>query len=317
MSPQPNSLFPEIEPYQFGFLPASGIHQIYYEQCGNPNGYPVIFLHGGPGSGCNSGQRRFFDPEFYRIVLFDQRGCGRSMPLGSIHENTTNHLLDDIELLKNHLGISKWLVFGGSWGSTLAIAYAVKFSKSVSALILRGIFLSRADELNWFLNDVKQFYPDAWDKLISFIPFQERDQVLNAYQKRVFSEDHYTSLHASINWNNFESGIMSLKPSPLSSTSVPDSIQIARARIQIHYIKNGCFVDGDEILNQVHKLSDIPTVIIQGRYDMVCPPITAWELSNKIPNAELHIIDDAGHSAMEPGTASKLVEYTEKFKAII
>lgn len=314
-NPQQN-LYPEIEPYHSDWLKVSGNHQIYYEQCGNPNGKPVVFLHGGPGSGCNPNQRRFFDPSFYRIILFDQRGCGRSKPQGHVEENTTFHLVNDIDALRRSLSIDQWMVFGGSWGSTLALAYAVEYPANVTGMILRGIFLSRPHELRWFLHDVKNFFPEVWTKLVTYLPSAERANILDAYHERIFSDDRKVSLPASHAWNAYESAIMSLQHNPTPTTTPADDVQIARARVQLHYIMQGCFVSQRPLLEEVKTLSHIPTIIVQGRYDMVCPPATAWELAQAIPHAELHMIPDAGHSAMEPGTTAALLAATERFKAI-
>lgn len=309
-------LFPEISTFNTSMLNVSEKHAIYYEESGNPEGYPVVFLHGGPGSGCNSSQRRFFDPGFYRIILLDQRGCGRSTPQGCIEDNDTNALVADIEQLKKHLHIKEWLVFGGSWGSTLAIAYAVAHTSSVSGLILRGIFLSRTSELNWFLGDVKHFYPEAWQMLLAYIPDDERFDILQAYAKRVFSNDPNIAEAAAIHWNAFESSIMTLLPRESTGNSMPTPahIELARARVQIHYILNQCFVGQRDLLSEAKALSRIPTTIIQGRYDMVCPPISAWELKQAMPHADFEIIADAGHSAMEAGITSALIKATEAFK---
>lgn len=309
-------LFPEILPFHSEMLNVSEKHQIYFEQCGNPDGYPVVFLHGGPGSGCNPAQRRFFDPHFYRIILLDQRGCGRSAPQGSIEDNNTDALVADIEQLKNHLHIKEWLVFGGSWGSTLAIAYAIAHPNSVTGLILRGIFLSRASELNWFLGDVQHFYPEPWEKLLAYIPEVERGNILQAYAKRVFSDDIHIAEAAAIHWNAYESSIMTLLPREASSdvSPTPAHIELARARVQIHYILNQCFVGQRDLLTEVKALSKTPTTIIQGRYDMVCPPISAWELKQSMPHAHFEMIADAGHSAMEAGITSALIKATEAFK---
>ena len=315
MSNPTYNLYPEIEPYQSGWLETSGVHDIYYEQCGNPAGQPVIFLHGGPGSGCNPTQRRFFDPAHYRIILLDQRGCGRSKPLGCVEENTTRNLVADIEALRIHLDIEKWLVFGGSWGSTLGLAYALAHTNKVSGLILRGIFLSRPVELEWFMHDVQYFYPEAWDKLVGFIKPAERGAILKAYSERIFSDDVAINLPAAIDWNAYENSIMMLRPSTGKSGSpVSDEIQLARARVQLHYILHDCFVGDRDMLTEAAALSHIPAAIIQGRYDMVCPPLTAWRLQQAMPHASLQMIADAGHSAMEAGTTSALVEATEKFK---
>ena len=308
------NLYPEIEPYQSGWFEASTIHHVYYEQCGNPAGQPVVFLHGGPGSGCNPAQRRFFDPAHYRIILLDQRGCGRSRPLGCVDENTTENLVSDIEHLRGLLGIDRWLVFGGSWGSTLALAYTLAYPTSVTGLILRGVFLSRTAELNWFLNDVKHFYPEAWETLLAFLDPSEHGNVLQAYANRVSSNDATVNIPAAIHWNAYESSIMTLRPSSNSSPVVPDDIQLARARVQLHYLLHECFIGQRDILKEIGALAHIPTTIIQGRYDMVCPPRTAWQLSQAMPHAEFHLIPDAGHSAMEPGTTSELIAATEQFK---
>lgn len=334
MYSSPYNLYPEIEPFSKSSLKVSDLHEIYYEECGNRNGVPVIFLHGGPGSGCNPMQRRFFDPLHYRIILLDQRGCGRSTPQGEVRDNTTDDLIQDIEALRNHLGIAKWHVFGGSWGSTLALTYAIKHINRIGSLVLRGIFLSRANELSWFLGGVQQFYPEVWHHLTSYLPEKERGDVLTAYAKRIFSADAQINVPAAIQWNAYESAIMRLKPAEAESTTPktaealpadtakPDtaksdqSVEVARARIQIHYIQHQCFIDGDAVLKASAALNEIPTVIVQGRYDMVCPPQSAWDLSRAMPKAEYIIVADAGHSAMEPGITSALVAATEKFKTL-
>lgn len=308
------TLYPEIDPYQSDWLEVSATHHIYYEQSGNPQGKPVVFLHGGPGSGCNPNQRRFFDPSFYRIILFDQRGCGKSKPQGCIEENTIEHLVDDIDTLRKSLGIEQWMVFGGSWGSTLALAYAVAYPENVTGMILRGIFLSRPHELKWFLHDAKNFFPEVWTKLVTYLPPAEREDILHAYHLRIFNEDKAISLPAACAWNAYESAIMSLQHNPAPTVTPADDIQIARARIQLHYIMHECFVGQRPLLEEVKTLEDIPTIIVQGRYDMVCPPVTAWELNQAMPHAELQMIPDAGHSAMEPGTSAALITATERFK---
>jgi proline iminopeptidase len=310
------NLYPEIDFYHSDRLKVSEIHAIYYEECGNPDGQPVVFLHGGPGSGCNPNQRRFFDPAHYRIILLDQRGCGRSSPPGETVNNTIDDLVEDIEKLRLHLGIQRWVVFGGSWGSTLGIAYAVAHAEAVAGLILRGIFLSRQTELDWFLGQSAQFFPEAWNNLLDFLPTDERDTALQAYAKRIFSDDIAISASAAVRWNDYESSIMRLLPEADSGTAVPDEIQIARARVQIHYITHGCFVSHRNLLEEVKKLGQIPTIIVQGRYDMVCPPLTAWQLKQAMPHAQLHMIPDAGHSAMEPGTCAALLAATEQYKAL-
>ncbi len=322
------NLYPELEPFNKIWLKVDSIHEIYIEECGNPAGRPVIFLHGGPGSGCNPTQRRFFDPAHYRIVLFDQRGCGRSNPQGEVQTNTTQDLVDDIEAIRLHLNIDRWHVFGGSWGSTLAIAYAVKHAEQIISLTLRGIFLSRPSELQWFLGDVQHFYPEVWHKLVQYLAPDKRNDVLNAYASLIFNDDLAISSEAAVQWNAFENAIMRLKPaatSPEPSEAKSKSnedirkeqlTEVARARVQIHYIKHQCFVDGEDLLKQATALTNIPTIIVQGRYDMVCPPQTAWALHQAMPHAKFTMVADAGHSAMEPGVTSALIAATEAFKSL-
>lgn len=329
MSESIYNLYPELEPFNKNWLKVDNVHQIYFEECGHPTGCPVIFLHGGPGSGCNATQRRFFDPAHYRIILFDQRGCGRSKPQGEVQANTTDDLVADIEALRAHLNIQQWQVFGGSWGSTLALAYAVQYTSRVVSLILRGIFLSRPSELKWFLGDVQHFYPEVWHKLVQYLPVNEQNDVLNAYAQLIFSEDILISAAAAAQWNAFETAIMRLKPT-VNSVESPDAnaktaeeihndriTEVARARVQIHYIQHQCFVDGEALLKQSVALANTPTIIVQGRYDMVCPPQTAWALHQAMPHAQFIMVADAGHSAMEPGTTSALVAATEQFKSLI
>ena len=321
------NLYPELEPFNKGSLNVGQMHQIYFEECGNPVGTPLVFLHGGPGSGCNPTQRRFFDPVFYRIVLFDQRGCGRSKPQGEVEANTTDDLVNDIEALRLHLNIDKWHIFGGSWGSTLAIAYAVKHAERIISLTLRGIFLSRPSELKWFLGDVQHFYPEVWDKLVKYLPPNKQNDVLNAYAALIFNTDLTISGDAAEQWNAFENAIMRLKPlgkEIIEATSKTAEelnneriTEVARARVQIHYILNQCFVDGEALLKKAANLTNIPTTIVQGRYDMVCPPQTAWALHQSMPHAKFTMVADAGHSAMEPGVTSALIEATETFKTLI
>ncbi len=322
------NLYPELEPFNKNWLTVDSTHQMYVEECGNPDGIPVIFLHGGPGSGCNPTQRRFFDPNHYRIVLFDQRGCGRSKPQGEVKANTTDDLISDIEAIRLHLNINKWHVFGGSWGSTLAIAYAVKHTAQIISLTLRGIFLSRPAELQWFLGDVQHFFPEVWHKLVQYLPLNKQNDVLNAYSELIFNDDLAISGEAAVQWNAFENAIMRLKPAPESAeptqvnAKTPADTQherlteVARARVQIHYIKHQCFVDGEALLKQASLLANIPTVIVQGRYDMVCPPQTAWALHQMMPHAQFTMVADAGHSAMEPSVTSALIAATEAFKTL-
>lgn len=311
-----HTLYPEVNIFTPFILKAGSLHEVYYEACGNPNGVPVVFLHGGPGSGCSPTQRRFFDPEYYRIILIDQRGCGRSKPQGEITQNTTDDLVNDIDAIRQALNIDKWLVFGGSWGSTLALAYALKHADKVTGLILRGIFLSRPTELHWFLGQVQAFFPEAWQALCAYLLANQRHNPLEAYEKLIFSADSSISVPAAIRWNAFESSIMSLLPKPVDvNTQANGAVELARARVQIHYIQQHCFVGHRDLLAEAKALlAHIPTHIIQGRYDMVCPPITAWELSRAMPHASFTMVEDAGHSAMEAGITSALVAATEQFK---
>lgn len=317
----PYNLYPELDTFVANTLKRGDLHEIYYEVCGNPEGEPVVFLHGGPGSGCNPTQRRFFDPAHYKIILIDQRGCGRSKPQGEITQNTTADLVADINHIRETLNIKQWHVFGGSWGSTLAIAYALAHPQQVTSLVLRGIFLSRPAELNWFLGDVAHFYPEVWHALTSYLPSEARNNVLEAYSKLIFNTDINVSVPAAKQWNAFENSIMRLVPNEPAPEQVltkeQEATEVARARVQIHYIQHDCFVDGEAMLKDCEKLAHIPTIIVQGRYDMVCPPKSAWDLSRAMPHAEFQIVQNAGHSAMEVGTTSALIAATEKFKGLI
>lgn len=309
-------LYPECQPFTNTHIAVNSLHSIYVEQCGNPHGVPVIFLHGGPGSGCNPGQRRFFDPAHYHIILFDQRGCGRSLPAGETTDNTTQDLVADIEAIRQHLNIDRWHVFGGSWGSTLALSYANSHPQQVISLTLRGIFLSRQHEIDWFLGQVALFFPEAWQTLLAVVPASHQENVLDYYATQVFHSDTAISIPAAIRWNAFESSIMSLI-SKTDSAAVNGAVELARARVQIHYIQHLCFVDGDQMLQAAaQQLQSIPTTIVQGRYDMVCPPQTAWELSKVLPHSTLVMVPDAGHSAMEPGTCQALLNATEQYKQL-
>ena len=321
MSDMVKNLYPDCTQYHDEMLKVSSLHHVYYEECGNPNGVPVVFLHGGPGSGCNPTQRRFFDPNYYRIILFDQRGCGRSTPQGEVTDNTTDDLVSDIEAIRQRLGITKWHVFGGSWGSTLALAYALSHTAQVMSLILRGIFFSRQSELNWFLGEVKHFHPEPWHTLCSYLPADKRENILDAFEALVFSDDKNINIPAASAWNAYESSMMSLLPretnGKASDSKTAGEIEVARARVQIHYIKHLCFVGNRDLLTEAaQKLSHIPTTIVQGCYDMVCPPISAWELSRAMPHAKLVMVADAGHSAMEVGITSALVTATDQYKTL-
>ncbi len=309
-------VFPEIEPHENGLIPTGAGHDFYYEVCGNPEGKPVLVLHGGPGSGCNPGQRRFFDPGHYRIVLFDQRGCGRSQPAGRVSENTTQDLIGDIERLRLHLNVDQWLLFGGSWGSTLALAYATTHPQSVRGMILRGIFMTRPSELHWFMYESRTFFPEAWEKLTAPLRPHERTDILNAYHRRVFDNgDYSSSVAAARTWGEFEGSIISLLPAP-SGTPAPDELVLARARVQLHYLINDCFLRDNPLLDRINTIRHIPAIIVHGRYDMVCPIISAYELHKAWPEADFQIVPDAGHAAFETGTAAALISAAERFKSL-
>lgn len=313
------TLYPEISPYHATWIERSHGHKIYVELSGNPHGKPIIFLHGGPGGGTNPKQRQFFDPKHYQIILFDQRGCGQSKPLGETNGNTTQDLLSDMEAIRKHFDIKRWIIFGGSWGSALALTYATQYPETIKALILRGIFLSRKTELDWFLDEVKAFFPEAHQTLLDFLPNNKRDDLVKNYSELVFSSDLKISGPASIAWNRFESSLLKLLPqAEENKTLTVEDIQneIARARVQLHYIKDQCFIDGKKILKEVKQLKDIPITIIQGRYDMVCPTITAYELYQCVPHANFIMVPDAGHSASEPSMTSELVKATNHYRAL-
>lgn len=307
-------LFPTIEPYDSGYLSTSSAHEVYFEQCGNPDGTPVIFLHGGPGSGCSPTQRRFFDPNFYRIILMDQRACGRSRPQGHIANNTIWDLVSDIEFLRLQLGIQRWHVFGGSWGSTLALAYASQHAEAIISMILRGIFLCRASELDWFINGAANFFPEVKSTLVKQLPEDKQYDVMHAYADIIFSDDAKKASSAAHHWNNYESAIMCLTPPAESSPPPSDEIALARAKVQMHYLLNQGFLADRPLLNEVEKFRHIPAIIIQGRYDMVCPPTSAYELHLKWPEANFKIIPDAGHASFETGISAALIEATETMK---
>lgn len=309
-------LYPEIEPYECGYLDVGDGHSLYYEQCGSKDGKPVVFLHGGPGLGCLPDNRRFFNPEKYRIVLFDQRGAGRSRPHGSLHANTTWRLVEDIEALRWHLTIGSWQVFGGSWGSTLALAYAQAHSSAVSEIILRGIFLLRHFELQWFYQQgASLVFPDRWRDFLKPIPESEHDDLLVAYHRRLTSNDESMIIEAARAWSKWEAATSELRFNQ-SLTEVFDNEKTAYAlaRIEAHYFVNRGFFDAeDQLLANVAQIRNTPAAIVQGRYDMVTPMKTAWDLHKAWPEAEFHVIPDAGHSAYEAGMTDRLVRLTDQF----
>jgi proline iminopeptidase len=312
-------LYPEIEPYNQFDLKVSDLHTIHVEESGNINGKPVIFLHGGPGGGIEPVYRQYFDPEKWRIIVFDQRGCGQSTPHAELQENTTWDLIADIEKIRQHLEIDKWVVFGGSWGSTLSLSYAITHPDRCEALVLRGIFMIRKKEINWFYQDgTSNIYPDAWEHYLRPIPEDERHDLVAAYYKRLTSNDDSVRIEAAKAWSIWEASTSKLIQSEESIHAFEDAkVAEAFARIECHYFTNRGFFDTDEwLLENVDKIRHIPTVIVQGRYDVVCPMISAWELHRAFPEADFEIVQDAGHSMTEKGIAAKLVEYTDKFSEL-
>lgn len=309
------NLYPKIKPYDSGFLNIDE-HQVYFEQCGNPNGKPALFLHGGPGGGGSEDVRRFFNPNLYRIVVFDQRGCGRSKPHGCLENNTTWDLVSDIENLRKKLSIEKWLVFGGSWGSTLSLAYAQAHPESVSELVLRGIFLLRKEELHWFYQDgASRIFPEAWSGFLDIIDEDKRDNLMNAYHEIFKSTDKEKRLKAAVAWSKWEAATSSLsyKPSLVEEFSDPE-FALAFALIENHYfINKGWFDTENQLIENIDKIRSIPAVIVQGRYDVVCPMKTAWELSKAWPEAEMIIAPSSGHTAFEKEITHALISATNKF----
>jgi len=315
----PGGLYPPLEPYNSGMLRVSAVHEIYYEESGNPRGKPAVFLHGGPGGGTDPSMRQFFDPKRYRIVLLDQRGCGRSRPHASLVDNTTWHLVLDIESVRELLGIERWLVFGGSWGSTLALAYAQAHPQRVSELVLRGIFMLRRWELEWFYQDpggAAAIYPDLWEHYIAPIPEAERHDLIRAYYRRLTSTDPEVLVAAAKAWSIWEGATSYLRQNPDYVTKFVTDAEYAAAfaRIECHYFINGGFFrQDDQLLADVGRIRHIPAVIVQGRYDVVCPMRSAWDLHRAWPEAQLNIIGDAGHSAFEVGNTRALVDATDGF----
>ena len=312
-------LYPPIEPYHHGYLKVSPLHEVYYEQSGNPDGRPVLFVHGGPGGSTEPFQRQFFDPAAYRIILFDQRGCGRSRPHASLEDNTTWHLVDDIERIRTELSIDRWVVFGGSWGSTLSLAYAQTHPGRVKALVLRGIFLVRPKEIHWFYQEGASFiYPDEWEAYLAPIPPEERGDLVAAYYRRLTGADPVARAETARAWSVWEGSTSKLRPDPkLIARSGGDVFADGLARIECHYFTHGCFLKHpDQLLDGVDRIRRIPAVIVQGRYDVVCPMVSAWDLHRRWPEAEFHVVPDAGHSATEPGIVDRLVTATDHFRIL-
>lgn len=316
------ALYPPIDPYETGMMLAGDGHRVYWEQCGNPDGKPVVFLHGGPGAGCSPDHRRFFDPARYRIILLDQRGCGRSTPHASedaaaLRHITTWHLVADIELLRRNLGISTWQVFGGSWGSALALAYAQAHPQAVSELVLRGIFTLRRHELEWFYEGgASAIFPDLWEEFIAPIPVLERSRMIEAYHRRLSDPDPAVHVPAGVAWSKWEASTLTLRPDPqLIAEMTEERAAVAFARIENHFFLHGGWFREGQLIEDASRLRGIPAVIVQGRYDVCTPIMTAWDLHRAWPEADLVVIDDAGHAAFEPGIAAALVAATDRFAA--
>jgi proline iminopeptidase len=309
------ALYPEIEPYASGLLGLDAIHAMYWETAGNAAGLPVVFLHGGPGSGSSPKHRRFFDPAAYRIVVYDQRGAGRSTPLGELRDNTTPLLIDDLERLRLHLGIERWVVFGGSWGSTLAIAYAETHPDRVLGLVLRGIFLCRRSEIDWFLYGLRSVFPEAWDRFAAFLPPDERGDLLAGYYRRLTDPDPTVHMPAARSWSVYEGSCSTLLPSRETVDHFAgDVVALGLARMEAHYFSHSIFLPEDALLANARRLRSIPGVIVQGRYDMVCPIVSAHDLVAAWPEVDYRVVADAGHSAWEPGICAELVAACERIK---
>jgi proline iminopeptidase len=309
------TFYPPIEPYRSGRLDVGDGHELYWEQCGNPDGKPAVMLHGGPGAGCSPDHRRQFDPERYNVTLFDQRGCGRSTPHASLEANTTWHLVEDIERLRDHLGIERWLVFGGSWGSTLALAYAQTHAERATELVLRGIFTFRQTELDWLYQyGASEIFPDKWEEFLAAIPEAERGDLVAAYHRRLTGDDPAERLAAAKAWSKWEAETVTLLPDPhVIEEHTGDDFAIAIARIENHYMINKGWLDEGQLIANAGRLSGIPGVIVQGRYDCCTPPVAAWDLKRAWPEAELVIVPDGGHLFTEPGILDGLIRAVDRF----
>ncbi|XP_037031168.1 probable proline iminopeptidase isoform X3 [Bradysia coprophila] len=313
-------MYPPIEPFNVGYLQVSSIHTMYYEQCGNKNGLPIVFVHGGPGCSFAPTDRQYFDPEAYHIILFDQRGAGKSTPAFCLEENDTEFLVDDMEKLRVHLGVDRWILFGGSWGSTLSLAYAEKHIDHVLAMILRGIFTLRDEEITFlFQSGTSYIFPDVWEKYVAPIPENERDDFVSAYYKRLIGSDETERLRCAKAWSTWEMATLQLKVNPENILRAEnDTWALAFARIECHYFINKGFLKPNQLIDEAYIIRDakIPVTIVQGRYDMVCPAKTAWDLYKQLPEAEFFFVDDAGHSPKETGILMKLLEACDKYKTL-
>ncbi|MFO1190126.1 MAG: prolyl aminopeptidase [Alphaproteobacteria bacterium] len=310
--------YPDLGPFAGGLLPLDGHHVMAWEQCGRSDGIPVLFLHGGPGAGITPAHRRFFDPERYRIVLYDQRGAGRSTPYADITNNTTAHLVQDIERLRVHLGIERWLVFGGSWGSTLALAYGEACPDRCLGFILRGIFLCRRSEVEWFMTGLRTVFPEAWRRFAGSLPEGERGDLLASYYRRLTDPDPAVHMGAARAWSRYEGECSTLRPSPDTESELSNPVRaLALARIEAHYLTHGAFMPEGALLDGLDRIRHLPCVIVQGRYDMICPIVTADEVAGMWRNCDYVVVSDAGHAASEPGIRSALVAATDRFARLL
>ena len=302
-------LFPHIEPYEYGLLEVDNIHKIYWEKSGNKKGIPVLVLHGGPGAGGNIYLRRFFDPKYYNIIIFDQRGAGRSMPSACIDNNTTQDLILDIEKLRIFFKINKWIVFGGSWGSSLSLAYSQEYPDNVLSIVLRGIFLCRKKEVAWFLHGIKNIFPEYWNRFNSFLPQGERKELLLSYYKRLINTDPKINGEAAVSWVRYEANCSTLLPNAsVSEEFINIQMALSLARLEAHYFMNNLFLEEGQLLNNINNIINIKGYIVQGRYDVICPPESAYDLANVWPNSTLKIIEQAGHSSLEVSIQKALLE---------
>ena len=305
------ALYPPLEPRRRGLLPASAGHSLYYEDCGRADGAPALFLHGGPGSSIGAVHRRFFDPAHYRIILFDQRGCGQSTPRGETRANSTADLLDDIERLRVHLGVERWLLFGGSWGSTLALAYAQRHPERVTGLVLRGVFLASREEVDWFVCGLRRFLPAAWQAFANGMPGED---LVAAYSAAVESGDSARAAGAAQRWVAWENAVMAIGEAPGAAAGADPAAVLARVRVQLHYLAHDCFLAPRELLDGLPRLHHLPVIIVQGRRDLVCPPVTAYTLAGNWPGAQLRMVEEGGHSALHPAVAAALVRATDDMR---
>jgi len=310
-----DELYPAIEPLRSGMLPLDDVHTMYWEESGNPDGVPVLFLHGGPGAGASPKHRQFFDPAFYRIVIFDQRGAGRSIPVGELKDNTTQHLIADIEKLRSILGIHQWLVFGGSWGSTLALAYGEAHPERCLGFVLRGIFLCRNWEITWFMQGMRQFFPEAWGRFAGYLPAEQRGDLLTHYHRLLNDPNPDVHMPAAKMWSVYEGECATLFPDPsVQANYGSDNVALGVGRIEAHYFVNHIFLPENGLLDRIDRINHLPMITVQGRYDVLCPAVSAWELHEAWPGSTLEIVQDAGHSAWEPGITKGLVRACEVMK---